>query len=35
MNHWTDDEQYVGRWTATPNRLRKDGTFPGWVLATK
>ncbi|KAI9682506.1 MAG: hypothetical protein M1829_000298 [Trizodia sp. TS-e1964] len=20
---------YVGRWTATPNRLRKDGTFPG------
>ena len=24
-----DEEQYVGRWTATPNRLRKDGTFPG------
>ena len=23
--------QYVGRWTATPNRLRKDGTFPGSV----
>lgn len=21
--------QYVGRWTSTPNRLRKDGTFPG------
>ena len=21
--------QYTGRWTATPNRLRKDGTFPG------
>ena len=21
--------QYVGRWTATPNRLRRDGTFPG------
>ena len=21
--------QYVGRWTATPNRLGKDGTFPG------
>ncbi|MCJ1353320.1 MAG: hypothetical protein MMC33_003305 [Icmadophila ericetorum] len=20
---------YVGRWTSTPNRLRKDGTFPG------
>lgn len=20
---------YVGRWTATPNRLRRDGTFPG------
>ncbi|KAL8723408.1 MAG: hypothetical protein Q9181_007288 [Wetmoreana brouardii] len=20
---------YVGRWTATPNQLRKDGTFPG------
>ncbi|KAL9131959.1 MAG: hypothetical protein Q9217_000239 [Psora testacea] len=20
---------YIGRWTATPNRLRKDGTFPG------
>ncbi|KAI9887888.1 MAG: hypothetical protein M1823_000276 [Watsoniomyces obsoletus] len=21
--------RYVGRWTATPNRLRTDGTFPG------
>lgn len=21
--------QYVGRWTSTPNRLRRDGTFPG------
>ncbi|KAI9697411.1 MAG: hypothetical protein M1836_004689 [Candelina mexicana] len=21
--------QYVGRWTAAPNRLRRDGTFPG------
>ena len=21
--------QFMGRWTATPNRLRKDGTFPG------
>ncbi|KAI9809093.1 MAG: hypothetical protein M1825_002382 [Sarcosagium campestre] len=21
--------QYVGRWTAAPNRLRMDGTFPG------
>ncbi|MCJ1278851.1 hypothetical protein MMC21_006670 [Puttea exsequens] len=20
---------YIGRWTSTPNRLRKDGTFPG------
>lgn len=30
----TDDSQYVGRWTSTPNRLRKDGTFPGtsWYL---
>lgn len=25
----TDMVQYVGRWTSTPNRLRKDGTFPG------
>ena len=25
----TDSTQYVGRWSATPNRLRKDGTFPG------
>lgn len=25
----TDGVQYVGRWTSTPNRLRKDGTFPG------
>lgn len=25
--------QYVGRWTSTPNRLRKDGTFPG-ILST-
>lgn len=24
--------QYVGRWTSTPNRLRKDGTFPGMFL---
>lgn len=27
-----DEEQYVGRWTATPNRLRRDGTFPGVSL---
>ncbi len=27
--------QYVGRWTATPNRLRRDGTFPGlWCRLT-
>lgn len=25
-----NNDQYVGRWTATPNRLRRDGTFPGW-----
>lgn len=25
----TNVPQYVGRWTATPNRLRRDGTFPG------
>ena len=24
-----EDYEYVGRWTATPNRLRRDGTFPG------
>ena len=24
-----DNMQYVGRWSATPNRLRKDGTFTG------
>ena len=23
--------KYIGRWTATPNRLRKDGTFPGKI----
>lgn len=23
------DTEYVGRWTSTPNRLRKDGTFAG------
>ncbi|MCJ1463355.1 hypothetical protein MMC07_001962 [Pseudocyphellaria aurata] len=23
------DSKYVGRWTSTPNRLRRDGTFPG------
>ena len=28
----TDTVQYVGRWTSTPNRLRKDGTFPGILL---
>lgn len=22
-------QKYTGRWTATPNRLRKDGAFPG------
>lgn len=25
----TKGKQYVGRWTATPNRLRRDGTFAG------
>ena len=31
MNKYSivDVMQYVGRWTSTPNRLRKDGTFPG------
>lgn len=24
--------QYVGRWTDAPNRLRKDGSFPGQLL---
>lgn len=23
------ESQYTGRWTSTPNRLRRDGTFPG------
>ncbi|KAL8933389.1 MAG: hypothetical protein Q9216_006384 [Gyalolechia sp. 2 TL-2023] len=26
---------YVGRWTATPNQLRKDGTFPGVYFDVK
>ena len=30
----TDVIQYVGRWTSTPNRLRKDGTFPGILSNT-
>lgn len=29
--HVIDMMQYVGRWTSTPNRLRKDGTFPGML----
>jgi len=26
-------EQYVGRWTTAPNRLRIDGAFPGQSFA--
>lgn len=29
LDYVTDGFQYTGRWTSTPNRLRKDGAFPG------
>ena len=28
-------KQYVGRWIETPNRLRKDGLFPGESVISK